>query len=256
MLAMTVSNNTGMAASLTAHGRRVQRAMAAALNACAREIREAEKAEMQRVFDRPTQWTLRSLAYTPAKPDALQAALYINKPARMAGHYLVPQITGGRRREKGTERGIGTGERYVPGVGVALDPLGNIKGMAARQIVRALRSGPAGRRAEYVIIPQRKGRLLPGVYRREADASNQISAADRRKLALGRSRALQRGRVATVGGMQFARIVRARRLVPLLIKGRQTQYQPRLDFYGVARRVAAQRLVPLFNATLAQYSAG
>jgi hypothetical protein len=67
-------------------------ATAQALTATARIVAEAQKANMKKVLDRPTQFTLNSVKAIPAKKDSLTASVILmDKAAR----YLEPFLSGG-----------------------------------------------------------------------------------------------------------------------------------------------------------------
>lgn len=145
---------------------------------------EAVKAEMRRVFDRPTPWVLNGMQVVPApngatvewKPGGGSKSIPAEKILRA-------QIEGGPRRLKRFERLIGLPPNRiaVPGKWAELDAYGNIK---AGQLVKILselrlfgesgyianrrnRSRGTRRRENYFII--RPGseheRLWPGIYR-------------------------------------------------------------------------------------------
>lgn len=260
---------TGMAQVkklLSEHGRRAKRALAVAMNQTCVQIMQAERKEMRRSFSQPTPWTLRSLAYWQASADNLQAEVYLNKPSRMHEHYLQPLVSGTTRKLKGFERGIAMSE-LVPSKYIRRDSRGNVNTGQIRQILSVLgaaehtsgysanmtrRSAGRGKQRDYVVIRHRRGRLIPGVYKREAVTGREFGAGERRLLA-NKSRAYQRGRTAMSGGRLFSRVVRARRLVPMLLAGRHHRYQRIFDFYGVAQRVIRRTLLPRFRATLRKF---
>jgi hypothetical protein len=210
-------------------------ATAKALTFTIQAVREAERAEMQRVFDRPTPFTLRSLFIKTATVRDLTARTWF-KELGFGPHYLVPQIHGGDRPLKRMEmrlqrRGLlPAGWRVVPGSAVKRDAYGNVNRGQLTQIFSQLElqfeagyesrftrgTLKAQRRAikkaggRYFAISRRHGRLAPGVYLRERERTGG-------------------------GGVK-----------PVLIFVSGTQYAPRFDFYGVARRVTDQQLVPKF----------
>ena len=110
-------------------------ATALALTKTAQAAQKETTAEMPRVFDRPTRFTLNSVFVSPAKKRKLVAIVglkdFIPK-GTPAGVYLLPQIFGGPRRHKRFERaliraGIMRPDEYaIPGKGERLNSFGNM----------------------------------------------------------------------------------------------------------------------------------
>lgn len=100
-------------------------ATAVALTRTAGTIRLAEIAEMKSVFDRPTPWTLNSLAVKPATKTNLVALVRKKEfGANSAGHILGPHIDSGQRGMRRAEQALGG--FVVPGRGMKLDRYGNL----------------------------------------------------------------------------------------------------------------------------------
>ena len=59
-------------------------AMSLTLNKLAQMIKEEEVKEMQRVFNNPTNFTLKSLKITPSKKATLQASVWFKDPPRLS----------------------------------------------------------------------------------------------------------------------------------------------------------------------------
>lgn len=122
-------------------------ATAKALTFTAERVRDAERQEMQRVFDRPTPFTLNSLYLRSATPGNLQARVWF-KDLRNGPHYLVPQVYGGERPLKRFEKFLQSsgwlpvGMYVVPGSRAALDRNGNIDKGELIRVLSALRALP------------------------------------------------------------------------------------------------------------------
>lgn len=209
--------------------RRARYAAAATLTRTANKVRDALYQEMREVFDRPTNFTLRSLFVRPAKRDRLVSEVWLKDDydARRK-HYLLPQIYSGARVAKRFEfmlRRIGVlpdGMVAVPGSSASKDAHGN---MSRGEIVKILsylqafylagstqnstaetrakmKKGSRSRKGmEYIVLKQRRGGLVPGVWRVDQGG-------------LGRS------------------------VRPVLIFVSEATYRKRFDFYGVANRTA------------------
>jgi len=198
------------------------RALADALNHTANQARQALRAEMQSVFDRPTPWTLNSIRILNAKPQSLEAALWVKddsggKNPYSAEDYLLPQVEGGERIKRVAEgylreNGILPAGRFiVPGRGARLDAYGNIQKGHMMQILSGL-----------------KVMHLSGSDHNATDSS--------RSLRKGHAKAffvMKRGKTP-IGIAER----RGETVVMVLAFVRQPQYRKRFDFHGVARRVA------------------
>ena len=75
------------------HQEQIPLAVAKALTFTAERVRDAEKREMQRVFDRPTPFTLNSLYLRGATPARLESRVWF-KDLRFKKHYLLQQVKG------------------------------------------------------------------------------------------------------------------------------------------------------------------
>jgi hypothetical protein len=122
-------------------------AIALALTETGKDVKDAAVAEMTRVFDRPTPFTLNSLFLKAATKQRLQAIVWFKDFAPKgtpAAEYLAPEIYGGGRRDKRSERLLQArglmprGWRLVPGVGLKLDQYGNISRADMVKILSAL----------------------------------------------------------------------------------------------------------------------
>ena len=235
------------------------RAAEIALDKTAKDIKQAEIKEMQRVFDRPARYTLNSLRVTPTRNHNMRASVWFKEPDRMGQHYLVPQVEGGPRKTKGFERAFDD-KMFIPGKFARMTRAGNVSPGQIRQILSVL--GRAERYAgyqanitarsrrrnkkprDYVYIKKRRGRLLPGIHERFVTRRGLTKKARRAAMAKDGSSVYQRGR-------SRHRAIRARGLRPVLLEGRQKKpVKPLLDFYGVAHRVFDKEFTRHFNQAL------
>jgi hypothetical protein len=138
------SNIVELRKDFEATTKKVELAAAIALTRTAKEGQAAHVAEMARVFDRPTRYTLQSVYIRPATVQKLVAKAWIKDDTSKgtpAENYLGPQIEGGKRKRKRFEKaliakGIMNANDYaVPGAGARLDANGNIQ---PSQIVQIL----------------------------------------------------------------------------------------------------------------------
>lgn len=112
-------------------------AMAKAATRTAAAARTEIIRRLPEIFDRPTSFTLHSVRYAPATPESRAATVYISEDANRGlspRKYLGPEIMGGPRRHKRSERALimrglmEPGQFLVPAQGLRLDAHGNIPG--------------------------------------------------------------------------------------------------------------------------------
>lgn len=212
--------------------RRMNAALATALTRTAGEIRDEVKAEMTRVFDRPTPYTMNSLFVRPATAQRLYADAYFKDETAGSGtpatKYLLPQVEGGSRRQKRFEVALRMaghlpeGMVTVPAAGARLDAYGNVSRGQLIQILSQLR----------ITLTAGSTRNLP------FDARKQISA---QRKAGGRFFVIKPGTRGAAPGVYQREFV-GRNITPVILFVRSAAYRQRLDFYGIARRVASERL--------------
>jgi hypothetical protein len=126
-------------------------ATASALTATAKRVQVATVAEMRKVFDRPTPFTLNSTVVRPATKSKMFAELILknaNQKGAPPSVWLEPNIEGGVRQAKRTEtmlRSKGflpSGMFYVPGLGADLNRYGNISAGQLIKVMSALQAMP------------------------------------------------------------------------------------------------------------------
>lgn len=140
------------------------------------------------VFDRPTGFTVRSPRYKLV-PGQYAVDVFINDAAKNGtppSKYLQPEVAGGSRAFKGTERQLQSmgilpaGQFIVPGLGVALNAYGNIPARQLKAVLTQLRGKEApelstrrrrrearsGKGGDYFALKTRRGGLRAGVYQR------------------------------------------------------------------------------------------
>ncbi len=229
-------------------------AAALALTRTAQEVQKGVRDEMEAVFDRPTRATLNSLFIQPATKDKMEARVWIKDgrsingagnlggqegqwgKGRAASTWLTPQIYGGGRSDKGFEkmlrrRGVlGSGQYVVPGDKLDLDQYGNVgKGRLTKMLSGAQLFTQEGYNANATDSRRsmRKGNRRYFMIRK---GSRPIGIAER--LGYGR------------GSRNNIRIV--------LAFVRSPSYSKRLDFFGVAERIAEDQLPIQFELAIAR----
>lgn len=238
MLNISMSGFEEAKRDLLRNQKAVEIAAQRALLKTAQAVRDAQKDEMERVFDRPTRWTLNSMRVKAEGNLAMRVGvLDPNGYDKRAANYLNTQIVGGARRAKASEKALQQaglmpiGWLIVPGEGAKLDAYGNVAGAQIKQILawfgaagmdknltddaRAKKRKGTKRNAgfEYVLVmPDKKGNFRqPGIYQR---------------FFLGHGKAVK----------------------PLIIYVKQAKYTKRFDFEAVAKKVTDAMLNAEFEA--------
>lgn len=224
------SNIADFARRIEHHERwRIPYVTAAALTRTAYDAKDEEARVMQRVFDRPTRFTLNSLFVRGANKSNLTAVVEFKEGfgSIPAWRYLGPQVMGGTRKHKSHERRLIAaglmlpGEYVVPGLGVTLDAHGNVPGSTLNVILSSL-----GARADAQQNTPTGGR------------------GRRRRARRGHYLVLREGAVARPG--VYLR-KGPKEIVPVLMFVRPPRYTPRFPFYETARRVMQQNFARHFR---------
>ena len=169
-----------------------------AINATAFDTRQRWAEIMPQVFDRPTPLTQKAVLYRKATKQNLAADVFIRDEAFKGtppAKYLLAEVEGGQRRQKGIEKRLAAkgllpaGNFVVPGSGAKLDAYGNVPRSTLNQILAQTNSqfdplsneteasrkkrharqrgkrGP-GFTSDLFAIAKARGRLKPGIYER------------------------------------------------------------------------------------------
>lgn len=224
-------------------------------------VRKAEMETVVRVFDRPKPQTQKNFFVRKGSKRNPTATIWFDQIYdRGFKEYMVPQVEGGGRRLKRSEKLLG--RYYVPGRGAKLDRYGNMQGGQVTQVLSQLRQlgGVAGysmneterskgrrrgvaKKTEYFVVRNQTGGLVPGVYQRIQSGSG-FGAQTSRALPAG---AWQRGRSSG----KFSSVIRGRGVVPIMIFTRQPHYRKRFPFYDVARQVVDQNYLKVMGDAIA-----
>lgn len=237
----------------TAAPRAIEIATQRALIGAGREVKDAEVKEMQRVFDRPTRWTLNSFQVTLDKAR-MEARVEIKDGYwYRADNYLQTQIEGGGRKHKAFEtalRRVGvlpTGWFVVPGQKAALDGFGNISVGQIRQILSWFDAAEMVAGSTQNMGEKGRERRRKGTKKRrgfEYFVAHPGSRVGRGSWKNGRRQNLQPGVYRrTAFGFGSA-------IEPILIFVQRATYKPRFDFYGVAQRTIDREFKPRLDAAL------
>ena len=223
---------------------KIKVAAVAALNDAAYAGAQETKKAMAQVFDRPTPWVIGGVRYVKARKDRLESSIdfdqWGNKTNVTVGKVLQAEIFGGQRKYKRHELALQragilpSGMAIVPGPEAKRDQYGNMSAGQIVQIMSWFKSfGEQGYKAnstaktrgklakdkkdgtkgfEYFALHKRQGKLSPGIYQRFTFASGSA-------------------------------------IKPIMYFVRMPAYKRRLDFYGIANKVA----VDTFNKAYPMY---
>jgi len=181
-----------IASRITQLGRQGPFVAAVSLTRTGQDVQGAIKGEMRASFDRPTAYAINGTFLKRATKTNLEARVWVKDDPFGKGvpadRFLSPQIFGGARRHKGSERLLQAnglmpdGWYLVPGEGAQLDANGNIRRSQITQILSQLKvQRGAGHESRatgsqrsnrtiarqgvtYFALPNGNRGLLPGVY--------------------------------------------------------------------------------------------
>lgn len=226
-------DSVGFVKSLASTSKQIRAATMTALTRTALQVRTEEQAEMRRVFDRPTPYSLNAFQVIPATRTDLNAR--IEQRGFGGGgrprEWFNPQVYGGVRRTKAFERKLAgvlglppMGTYFLPGPGARLDRYGNISGGQLQQVLSDL--GAQTDRAQNATKASRK---------RNKRA---------RHVVIGR----RGGRRFFIGTRDGSRLN-----VVMTITDEVPSYRKRFDFFGVAEREARRRFPIEFDRAFTHY---
>jgi hypothetical protein len=193
MMRVSIQNNfPDVAQRLRLLGRQAAFVAAVSLTRSAKDGQTAIKEETPRAFDRPTNYTINSTYLKPATKTRLEARIWVKDNVASKGtpadRFLLPEIYGGMRGQKGMERMLQAagmmkaGWYAVPAAGAQIDGNGNVKRSQITQILSQLKlqrgSGSESRASgsarsnrtiarqgvTYFVLPEKHRGLEPGIY--------------------------------------------------------------------------------------------
>jgi hypothetical protein len=214
-------------------------AVAGALNSTIIQVHQEEQSEMSNVFDRPTPFTLRGVLYEKATKQNMIATVFIGTGSSAVGRsesreYLIPQIMGGERKEKASERqlhatGILPQGKYIVPANNQLDQYGNIPGPRMVQILSAI-SG----------------------FTEQGYLMNRTATSLRRKLAAGQKPKdyfVKHNRAGVPIGIFFRNNSTAPGLSVLFFT-QKPSYRKRYDFVNTAKKIIEKNWLENFTNSL------
>lgn len=185
------SNLGAVAERVRELGNRLPYVTATALTRSAKDGQQALKAEMPRVFDRPTRFAINGTFLKAATATTQEARVWVKDSpwnGTPADRFLLPQIYGGTRRQKVMEQMLQraglmpSGWFAVPAAGAQLDSYGNVRRGQITQMLSQLQvqrmAGYESRRSNsaaskrtvarqgvtYFALPAATSGLKPGIY--------------------------------------------------------------------------------------------
>ena len=235
--------------------RAVEVATQRALLHTAREVKNAEVKEMQRVFDRPTRWTLSGFKVELDKAQ-MQARVEIKDGYwYRADNYLQTQIEGAsNRRQKAFEKALQAvgalpaGWLAVPGERAKLDAYGNQSTGEIRQILSWFDAAErvAGSTQNMGFAGREKRRK--GTKKKAGWEYFIVRVGDRRSFVRGNGgRGTHKMQPGIYRRTAFAL---GTRIEPVMIFIKAASYKPRFDFYGVAAQTIEREFKPRLESAL------
>ncbi len=240
--------------------RQVEVATQRALLKTAHNVREDERAEMRRVFDNPTPWTLNALT---VRPERNLGGVFVEVKDGYwfrAERYLELQTTGGMdRRLKGFERALQAvgvlprGWKAVPGQAAKLDAFGNHAVGEIRQILSWFNAAEMVAGSTQNMTAATRERRRRGTKKRrgfEYFVAHPGSRVGRGAWRDGRAQNLDPG-IYRKTHFGFGSSIQ-----PVVFFVKRTGYDPRFDFFGVAQRTVARAFPGHMRAALSQALSG
>lgn len=233
---------------------RVPFAIVLALTRTGQDIAKAERAQIDRVFDRPTRYTRNSVFLKPATKVSLETTVGLKDDTLTSGtpaaQYLRPQVFGGGRALKAFEaRLVRIGvmratERAVPAGGALIDAYGNMRQSQIVQILSQLRAfTEAGFDANRTNSRRSRAKRSRGTY--FASGQQRQSFGSARHGSSSVRQHLPRGVWLRKPGLDGTDVV------PVLLFVTTAQYRARFDFFDVAERTARERWPVNLSAAVA-----
>lgn len=244
MLTITINGLDEVKKALGHLASQVPFAAARAITKTGLQMKKDLKAEMGRVFDRPTPFTMQSLFLDPATKQSLEAKVGLidqSFKGKTAVDYLLPQIIGGSRDVKRFElhlRGAGIlapGLFVVPGSGARLDRYGNVSRGQYVQVLSALGAHP----------DPFSNRSNSRRSRRKIPTANYFVATTTVSIVGGEM--VKRKSNLKPGIYQKSGLA----IKPVFIFVRQPKYSPRFRFFDVAERTVRANLMRNMQESLA-----
>lgn len=237
------------------HPRAYEIATQRALIGTAHEIRKDERATMQRVFDRPTPWTLNAFEVTFDRPNMAAKLAIKDGYWYRADNYLQTQIEGGQtRKSKAFEsalRAVGVlpiGWFAVPGQRAKLDAFGNQSPGEIRQILSYFDAAERIAGSTQNMGVQGRARRLRGTKKRAGWEYFVVRPGDRRSFV--RSNGKTGKNKAQPGIYRRTNLALGSRIEPIVIFVPRATYKPIFDFYGVAQRTIDRDMSSRFESAL------
>lgn len=222
----------------------IPKVLTTAVNKTAFEVRDALRAEIVRVFDRPVAYTRNSVYVVMAKPTTLVAKVGIKDDETIgtpAAKYLAPQMTGGPRKHKRFEKwlihhGIMSNNKYaIPGWACPKDSYGNVRPGLYTQILSALGASADPRQNRTARTTRRRVKQRAAEYFVMSNGSGET-------IGIAKAR---RGRTGNFGKLQM-----------MFFFGRQPRYSKRFDFAGLTAKVAAREFPRKVDEAISRSLAG
>lgn len=227
--------------------RQLTYATSVALNKTAEAVKSEINHDIVRYFDRPTPYTRRALRVVRATRDTLQARVDF-KDGMAAGKgtpadkYLWPQVHGGGRGQKRSERALDrigalSGGQYVPGAGATMDAYGN---MSRSQIVTILSYLQAFSEVGYKANMKERGKRRLAKMTRSDGGAKKIGGVQyfvsrgKGTMSGNREQNLPAGVWAKTG-------IHGSEVKPVMVAINDAQYTPILPFYETAEQVFNQK---------------
>jgi len=234
MLSVKTNIDSFIKTTLANHRKQIQFAKVLANTRTAQAIKKAQTAEIRKVFDAPTNYTLKAVEVrnaTKSVPEARVKLIDYYGKGNPQVDVLYHHVWGGKRvakrfekrlREKGL---LSNGSYVVPAGGVRLNKNGNVTGGQITQILSVVGAHTeAGFTANTTTASRKRNKKLPNIFIVKENASSNLAPGIWKR--------------------------RQRSIVPMFFFVNNVSYRRRFDFYGIAQAVAQQQYPAIYDQAL------
>lgn len=240
-------------AALTLMPKKFDLALQRAVIHTAQAVVKDERAEMYRVFDRPTPFTLNAFRIVFDKPRIAATIEVKDGYWTRSNNYLSTQIHGGSRHLKAFELALQyygvmpKGWIAVPGQAADLDVFGNMKPSQIRQILSWFDAAKRVEGSDQNMGQKGRDKRRKGT--KSTRGFEYFVAQPGYRIGLG---SWKNGRTQslTPGIYKRTSFGFGKAIQPIIIFVRSAKYSPRFKFYEVARRTTGKVFRPEFDAAL------
>lgn len=235
--------------------RKVEIAAQRALLKTAAAVKDAEIAEMGRVFDKPTRWTTGAMKVKATSKMVVEVGILDpDGYYKRAASYLGTQVGGGQRRQKAMEKSLQSrglmpsGWYSVPGEGAKMDSYGNMSVGQIRQILSWFDAAENWAGSTQNMGAAGRAKRIKGTRKTAGFEYFAVAPGARRAFTLKSGKS--GSHTMQPGIYQRTFLGHGSAIKPVLIFVKGARYQARFNFEKVARDVAGAMMQSEFDKAI------